>query len=149
MQEAIANYRFYSQVRVRFAETDANGHMSHVSMVIYMEQGRCEFLEGLGLFHPEQMQTEQKTFVLASQQVDYKNQAYYNDVLRVYCRASRLGRSSMDIDYVIVNPEKQLVIAAGTSTVVHFDAKTQKSIPLPDDLQERIGQLEMSFATVS
>jgi acyl-CoA thioesterase FadM len=34
------------------------------------------------------------------------------------------------------------VLLTGTSTVVYFDQKTQKSTPLPDDLRQRIAQAE-------
>ncbi|MGZ4107716.1 MAG: acyl-CoA thioesterase [Tumebacillaceae bacterium] len=141
----LANYHFYSPVKVRFAETDANQHMSHVSAVIYMEQARCEFLEGLELFHPTQIAQEGKTFVLAKQTIEYKQQAYYNDLLNVYCRVSHIGTSSVVMDYAIYSRERDVVTCTGSSTVVYFDQHQQKSTPLPSDLQARIEQLEARY----
>ena len=141
-EEELRSFHFYSSVKVRFAETDANGHMSHVSAVIYMEQARIEFLESLGLFDLEKFASEGKTFVLASQKIDYVHQAYFNDRIRIYVRVSRIGTSSIDIDYVAINEKTQAVLISGTSTVVYFDQNTQKSMPLPDDLRERIAQVE-------
>lgn len=144
-EDVLQSFHFYSRVKVRFAETDANGHMSHVSAVIYMEQARTEFLEALGLFDLVKIASEGKTFVLVSQKIDYVQQAYYNDRIRMYLRVSRIGTSSIDIDYVAINEKTQAVLISGTSTVVYFDQKTQKSTPLPDDLRERIAQAESRF----
>lgn len=135
-------FRFYTTIKVRFAETDANGHMSHVSAVLYMEQVRTEYLEALGLFDLQQIERDGKTFVLASQKIDYMEQAYFNDRIRLYARVSRIGNSSLDIDYVALNEQTQAPLFGGTSTVVYFDRNTQKSTLLPEDLTDRIAQAE-------
>ncbi|KEO83615.1 acyl-CoA thioesterase [Tumebacillus flagellatus] len=146
--DELKEFRFYSLIKVRFAETDMNGHMSHVSPIIYMEQARAEFMEQLNIFTPEILMRERKTFVLASQSIDYKAQAYYNERLRIYLRVSRIGSSSLDMEYAIVNEETNLLCCNARSTVVFFDAKAQKSTPLPADLAERIEELEAKYATV-
>ncbi|HEU4964452.1 MAG TPA: thioesterase family protein [Bacilli bacterium] len=140
------NYHHVSPARVRFAETDANGHMSHVTAVIYMEVARCDLLAKLGFFDHERMVQEGKTFVLAKQSVEYRNQAYYNEPLHTYCRVSRVGSSSCDIDYLIVHADKGTLICVGTSTLVHFDAHAQKSTPLPDDFAQRLEALAQPYA---
>lgn len=145
-EEWQSQFRYYSLIKVRFAETDMNGHMSHVSPIIYMEQARAEFMELLDIFTPQAMLSEGKTFVLARQSIDYKAQAYYNDRLRVYLRISRIGSSSLDMEYAIVNEEQQLLCCTATTTVVFFDIKQQKSTPLPHDLAERIQRVEATFA---
>ncbi|ARU61715.1 hypothetical protein CBW65_12290 [Tumebacillus avium] len=147
--EVLSKFRFVSPAKVRFAETDANGHMNHVSVVIYMEQARTDYLTALGLFNPEEMARVGKTFVLARQAVDYKSQAYFNDTVDTYARVSRYGNSSLDVDYVLINRATRAVVAVATSTVVHFDARAQKSIPLPSDLQARVEQLDASFPPIS
>ena len=44
----LEGFRFYTPTKVRFCETDANGHLSHLSSVIYMEQARCEYMNWFG-----------------------------------------------------------------------------------------------------
>jgi acyl-CoA thioester hydrolase len=138
----VNQFPFRSPAKVRFCETDANGHMSHVTTIIYMEQARTEFMNGLGLFDRERMEAEGKTFVLASQSVNYRSQAYFNDQLDTYLRVSRIGSSSLDMEYVILNRKKQTIVSTGTSTMVYFDVRSQKSTPLPADLAERIQKFE-------
>lgn len=138
-------YHHITPTRVRFAETDANGHMSHVTSVIYMEAARCDLLATLNFFDHDHMLTTGQTFVLAKQSIDYRNQAYYNDPLDTYCRVSRIGTSSLDIDYLITNRNTGTLISHGTSTIVHFDTRTQKSTPLPADLPARLANIEQPY----
>jgi acyl-CoA thioester hydrolase len=140
-------YRFFSPARVRFAETDCNGHMSHVTPVIYMEQARADFLSGLGLFSIDQMTSAGKTFVLAKQTIEYQNQAYYYDQIDTYVRASRIGRSSIEMEYILFNRERGNVTATAQSIIVYFDVGQQKSTPLPSDLPDLINQFESRFAS--
>lgn len=135
-------FQFNSPVKVRFAETDANGHMSHVSIVIYMEQARTDYLAALGIFDQERIQRTKTTFVLAKQSVEYRNQAYFNEDLDVTCGVTRIGSSSLDIDYEIYNRANGRLVATASSTIVHFDIKAQKSAPLPADLLELIAKVE-------
>lgn len=142
----LSQYRFYSSAKVRFSETDANGHMSHVTTVIYMEQARTDFMIGLGLFGREKLEQDGRTFVLAEQSVSYRSQAYFNDPIDTYVRVPRIGNSSLDMEYVLVNRDTSAVVSTGSSTMVFFDVKQQRSTPLPADLSVRIAVLEASFA---
>ncbi|GGA08395.1 thioesterase [Paenibacillus marchantiophytorum] len=142
----LAGFRFYSPTKVRFCETDANGHLSHVSSVIYMEQARCEYMNGLGLFFADTAgEAVDKTFFLVSQSVEYKSQAHFNDTLDIYMKVHRLGRSSIETHYAIVQRDTQQVVSFATSTGVYIDAHTQKSTPLPLDLASRIELFEAAF----
>jgi acyl-CoA thioester hydrolase len=110
-----------------------------------MEQARTEFTVGLGLFGRERMEEEGKTFVLASQSVIYRAQAYFHDAIDTYVRVSRIGTSSLDMEYALVNRDSGSIVSIGTSTMVYFDVNAQKSTPLPSDLLERIAQYEASL----
>jgi len=139
------SFRFSSPARIRFAETDCNGHMSHVTAVIYMEQARADFLNGLGLFSIEEMTKSGKTFVLAKQTIEYQNQAYYYDDIDTYLRVSRIGRSSLEMEYVLFNRTRNNITGLGGSTIVYFDVQTQKSTSLPSDMPQLIDQFETRF----
>lgn len=145
----LSPFRFSSPARIRFAETDCNGHMSHVTAVIYMEQARADFLNGLGLFSIEEMTKTGKTFVLAKQAIDYQHQAYYYDDIDTYLRVSRIGRSSLEMDYVLHNRTRNNVTALAQSTIVYFDVQTQKSTSLPSDMPHLIDQFEIRIINKS
>lgn len=142
----LEDFRFYTSAKVRFCETDANGHMSHLTSVIYMEQARCEYMNGLGLFFagPGGAALD-KTFFIVNQSVEYKSQGHFNDNLDIYMKINRIGKSSLDLHYAIVKRDTQQVVSLGTSTGVYVDVHTQKGTPLPEDLASRIEQFEAGF----
>ncbi|SDO98876.1 acyl-CoA thioester hydrolase [Paenibacillus sp. yr247] len=142
----LEGYRYFTPTKVRFCETDANGHLSHLSSVIYMEQARCEYMNELGLFFANsEVNLVDKTFFLVSQSVEYKSQAHFNDNLDIYMKVSRIGKSSIEMHYAIVKRENQQVVSFAISTGVYVDVHTQKSTPLPEDLASRIEQFEATF----
>ncbi|KRF20730.1 acyl-CoA thioesterase [Paenibacillus sp. Soil787] len=142
----LEGFRFYTPTKVRFCETDANGHLSHLSSVIYMEQARCEYMNGLGLFFANaDGKLADKTFFLVSQSVEYKSQAHFNDELDIYMKVSRIGTSSIETQYAIVKRENKQLVSFAASTGVYVDVHTQKGTPLPEDLASRIEQFEASF----
>ena len=142
----LEGFRFYTSTKVRFCETDANGHLSHLSSVIYMEQARCEYMNGLGLFFANtDGNLTDKTFFLVSQSVEYKSQAHFNDNLDIYMKVSRIGTSSIETQYAIVKRANKQLVSFATSTGVYVDVHTQKGTPLPEDLASRIEQFEVSF----
>ena len=44
---------FHLRLRVRYAETDAQGVVHHANYLVYMEQARTEFTRARGLPYPE------------------------------------------------------------------------------------------------
>lgn len=140
----LEGYRYFTPTKVRFCETDANGHLSHLSSVIYMEQARCEYMNGLGLFFIEGAPAD-KTFFLVNQSVEYKSQAHFNDELQIYMKVHRIGKSSVEAHYAIVQRETRQIVSLAASTGVYIDVATQKSTPLPEDLANRIEQFEVAF----
>ena len=50
------------------------------------------------------------------------------------------GRSSATYDYEIVNVQTGVLVAAGKTVQVWFDYDTNKSVPISDDLKERLSK---------
>ena len=74
-------------VTVRFAETDALGHVNNTSYFIYMEDARLHLLKELG------WNTSHKdwSFVLVSTKCDFINQAYFDQILRIDTSIQKVG----------------------------------------------------------
>lgn len=117
---------------VRFAETDANQHVSQVSYLIYFEEARTRLLaERVPAFD---WFGGQHTLVLVRQWIDYQAPAYFPDRLDVWSAPVRLGQSSIRLAHVITREEPggHTAIAQGESTMVLVSAETGASLPWPD-----------------
>lgn len=140
----LKSFRFFIPIQVRFSDTDMLGHINNVSYFSYFEYGRLAYIKELNLadqwFTPHNNQ--KYTWVVAHQECQYLSQVYYGKDIRLGVRTSRIGNSSMDIEYVIYLPEDQTIASIGRSTMVQIEIKTGKSSPLSEEVKTRIQQFE-------
>jgi acyl-CoA thioester hydrolase len=80
--------------------------------------------------------------ILASIGCNYRRQLTYPDTVSVGARISRIGRTSFEMEHVLFSTAQQAVVADGKSTIVTFDYKAQKPIPVPDDIRAAIAKIE-------
>jgi acyl-CoA thioester hydrolase len=125
--------KFETNVKVRFCETDALGHLNNVSYFIYLEEARVDFFK---LLNPE-MRIENWNIILASTSCDFIKQAYFDQILTIETAVEKIGTSSFNIVHEVFNPAKE-VVARGRAVVVHFDFNTQSSKPLSESMKERL-----------
>jgi acyl-CoA thioester hydrolase len=126
-------YPYTLPVRVRFCETDANGHVSQVSYLIYFEEARTRFMEAEPIAFSWFRGDHQ--LVLARQWIEYLAPAYFPDALTVRSAPVRLGRSSLTMAHVITRDADDTVIARGESTMVLVAKATGHSTPWPERLR--------------
>jgi acyl-CoA thioester hydrolase len=135
-EEWMRKFRFHSTVRVRFCETDMSGHVNNTYHLVYFEQGRTDYLEKINLYE----------FNLAVMTADicchYLSEAFYMDVLQVGVRISRMGNSSLDMEYYLFCEERNTLVSTGKGTIVVVDRETKKSTPIPLEIRRRVEEIE-------
>lgn len=112
-------------VQVRFADSDAMGHLNNAALVTYFEIGRMSFFAPFPEFWA--------SAILAQIAVDYRRQVRLTDHVRVRTLVSRVGTSSVGLRQEIL-AEGQVAVDC-TSVVVHFDYASQRSAPIPDGVR--------------
>lgn len=116
-------------IQLRFADTDALGHINNAAYALYIESARVGFLVATGL--------PVGSLVLARLEIDYKMQvkfdanASFTDPTKgmvVESQVERIGSSSMTLRQQIMWKGK---LAADVRTVVvNFDYKTGAPAPV-------------------
>jgi acyl-CoA thioester hydrolase len=125
---------------VQWGDMDSYQHVNNIVHFRWFESARIAYLEQIGLkamYHGAGIGP-----ILAAIGCNYRRQLTYPDTVAVGARISRIGRTSFEMDHVLVSTAQQAVIADGKSTIVTFDYKSQKPIPVPDDIRARIDQIE-------
>ncbi|MEH7380418.1 thioesterase family protein [Bacillus sp. JJ1533] len=125
-----------STVNIRYCETDATGHVNHISFFIYLEEARLHFFESLGI----QIAGGNLHLILVSTKCDYKGQAYYGQSLDVLTNISKIGTKSFTIQHDVLDSETKKPIASGEASIVNFNYETQKSEEIPSFLREQLKQ---------
>lgn len=82
--------------------------------------------------------------ILASTQCKFKIPLTYPDTVSVGTKISGLEADRFIMNYVVVSHEHAKVAAEGEGLVVSYDYRAQKKAALPDEIRERIKNLENS-----
>ncbi|HEX9165562.1 MAG TPA: thioesterase family protein [Gemmatimonadales bacterium] len=109
------------EIQVRFADTDALGHINNASYATWSELARLRFL-GESDHAPV-------TFILAHLAIDFRRQVDYTDTVHVESRISAIGNTSFTMAQVVY--ANGAVAAEVKSVIVSFDYRGQRSIPIP------------------
>lgn len=128
-------FSFYTDIKIRFSETDMFGHVNNVSPFIYFEQARIEYLHEKGVFSLDP--GVETAPIVADLQCDFIEQMYFGDTLRLFVKANSVGNSSIDIHYLGLNQDEKICLI-GRGALVNVDVKTGKPVRISDDVREKL-----------
>lgn len=115
-------------IEVRFADTDAAGHVNNAAYATYGEAGRIAFLEACGL--------DVAQLILARIEIDFRRQLRFGDEVGVESAVERVGNSSVTVRQTVrANDE---VAAELRSVVVNFDYDAERPARIPDEARDRM-----------
>lgn len=132
-------YPFFLPVRVRFADTDLQGHVFFAHYLTYCDEALMAYLEALG-FSWKTLETMGLELYYVETNCQFKGRAFFADILNVNVRIAEIGRSAMTAEMLITKGKTNEVIALGRITAVMVSSKTGKSTPIPSDLREAINE---------
>jgi acyl-CoA thioester hydrolase len=123
------------KLRVRFAETDAMQVVYYAEYFVWFEVARTELFRSTGLPYSEIRKRGLHTPVVRAV-ADYKASARYDDEIVVKVMASKIGVSSIRLEYEVTKlPDNQLLCTGHTVHVfVGDDGKPRR---IPPDLREK------------
>lgn len=135
----MTDFRFSTDVRVRFAETDAQGVVHNSVYLVWFEIARIAYLEEYAGGYPALRATGLESFVLESH-VAYRQPAHFDDRLHIHARVGELRGARFRFDYE-VRREGEL-IADGWTAHACVDATTLRPTRIPQTLADAIAKAE-------
>lgn len=126
-----------TQIRVRYAETDAQGIVHHAVYPVWFEEGRSDFLRQIGVAYS---QWEQQGYyvVVADLNSRYIKPALYEDQLTIVTSLTRFKKRLMEFTYEVVD-EAGKIITHGSTRHLIMD-KEGKPSALSDSFYRQIKQ---------
>jgi acyl-CoA thioester hydrolase len=125
------------KLRVRFAETDAMQVVYYAEYFVWFEVARTELFRSIGM--PYSVISRKRGFhtPVVQAHADYKSSARYDDEVAVRVWASKVGNSSVRLDYAVTKlPDKVLLCTGHTVHVLIGEDGKPKDIPA--DIKERL-----------
>ncbi|MAY84426.1 MAG: thioesterase [Flavobacteriales bacterium] len=134
-------FKHHIDLNVRFMDVDALHHVNNARYLNFLEESRIAYSqEILGMFK----QIDEFNVVVARIEIDFLQSLAFHDKVRVYTRVSKVGNKSFEFESLIcaMRNDKAVPAAHAMQTIVGFDMKTQKSIPIPEDLKLKVNSYE-------
>jgi acyl-CoA thioester hydrolase len=132
-------FRFATDIRVRFAETDAQGVAHHAAYLVWFEVARIEYLDrfrgGYSGIRAEGLEA-----LTLDAQVRYLAPAHFDDRLRVHTRCGELRGARFRFFYEVERKGDR--VAEGSTGHACVDARTLRPTRLPDWLAEAVTAAE-------
>jgi len=126
---------------VEYAETDGQGRVFFANYFLFFDRGRFAYWERLGLTADDIRRLEQDC-VIVEAHCTYHAPAGFYDLVTVHTRVAHLGRSSLRVEYRVINDSTETPMAEGYTVLVHVDLALNQSVPLPAELKSRIQAFE-------
>lgn len=125
-QVVLADFPHLSREKIRFRDTDMQGHVNNSVYMTLFEQGRIEVL-----FNDNQrLDRDGAVFVVAHIAIDFLNELTWPGEVTIGTCVAGHGRSSLQIAQAIFQDNQ--CVATAKSVVVLMDTQTRRSTPLSE-----------------
>ncbi|MDG6915270.1 MAG: acyl-CoA thioesterase [Nitrososphaerota archaeon] len=123
--------------RARFAETDAMQVVYYAEYFVWFEVARTELFRAVGI--PYSVVARERGFhsPVVQAHADYKASARYDDEVAVKARTTKVGRSSLQVDYEVRRLPDNEVLCTG-HTVHVLVGEDGKAREIPKDMRDKL-----------
>jgi len=135
------HFRFFTSVQVRFVETDAQGHVFFGNYFTYFDVALTEYLKAIGYSY-QQMLAEEIDFYYVEATCQYKDRAFFDEILHVHARIGKIGNTSFQFEFYVVEQNSGRSITDGRIVAVAVDHKTNKPVTVPQNLRKAVDAFE-------
>jgi acyl-CoA thioester hydrolase len=128
------DYASRTSDKIRYGDTDRQGHVNNAVFATFFEFGRVEML-----FNPSAPPLEPGTaIVIARLVIDFKAELNWPGEVMIGTRVAGIGRSSARVEQALFQNGKCAALAEGV--IVLMDEATRRSRPLPDAARAWLGK---------
>jgi acyl-CoA thioester hydrolase len=135
----VGDFRFSTELKVRFSETDAQGVAHHAAYLDWLEVARVEYLARIEGGYQGLRDTGIEATTLEAH-IHYRAPVRFDDLLVVRARCGDVRGARFRFDYVIERDGKP--VADGWTTHACVDARTLRPTRMPAWLKEELATAE-------
>jgi len=132
-------FKYSALTRVGFSDTDAQGIVYYGRYLPYFDSARVEYHRHLDMLETRPTEYE---FVMRANGIEYHAPARFDDLVEVFIRVSRIGRTSVTYDCAAYRVDDDVLMVTAQQTLVLVDLGERRACPIPDSYRERVGAFE-------
>ena len=112
---------FKTQLRVRYAETDAAEIVYYSNFFIYFEVGKMEMFRELGLPYDRRLP-------MIEAHCDFKNTAKFDDLLEIHTTVPEVMEKGFKVSSKIFRKDKKKLIPIAEGYTIHLTADKNRKV---------------------
>ena len=138
--DPLESYTLRSYDKLRYADTDRQGHVNNAVFATLLETGRAElfYAADAGLADPD------CAFVIANLNLDFIGEITWPGLVEIGTRVAKIGTSSATLEQALF--QNGACVARARTVIVQMNETTRRSQPLNAALIRRLGELKPSAA---
>ncbi len=120
---------------VRFADTDAMGHVNNAVYLTYCEMARIRYWSDVTGEPVAAGHEGAESLILAEARITYRAPVFHTETVTVETRATHIGRSSFTLEHRLTSCApggSPRLVALSESVMVRYDYRTDRPAPLSD-----------------
>jgi acyl-CoA thioester hydrolase len=129
-------FKYAAHARVGFSDTDAQGIVYYGRYLRYFDQARVEYHRHLGLL------VGPAEFVMRASTVVYEAPARFDDLLEVFVRTKRIGRTSVVTEYAAYRVDDDVLMCTAEQALVLVDLERRRPTPVPEGYRDAVAAFE-------
>ena len=133
-------FKYSALARVWFSDTDAQGVVYYGRYLPYFDHARVEYHRHLGLRPGLDGTTAE--FAMRASAIEYHAPARFDDLLEVFVRIARIGRTSVAYDHAAYRVGDGLLMVTAKQTLVLVDRIERRTVEIPQGYRETIRGFE-------
>ncbi len=132
-------FKYSAIARVWFSDTDAQGIVYYGRYLPYFDHARTEYHRHLGGSGPW---IDGRDFVMRASNVEYHAPARFDDLLEIFVRTARIGRTSSTYECAAYRMEDDALMVTATQTLVLVDLTQRQAAEIPQEYRDLIRSFE-------
>ena len=131
-------FKYAAYTRVGFSDTDAQGIVYYGRYLPYFDTARVEYHRHLDLLRME----GEHEFVMRAGEIEYLAPARFDDLVEVFVRLKRIGRTSAAYEFAAYRVEDDVLMVTARQTLVLVDLDERRAAPIPDAYRQAVKGFE-------
>ena len=131
-------FRYSALTRVWFSDTDAQGVVYYGRYLPYFDLARTEYHRHLG----RGLGANGHEFVMRASTIEYHAPARFDDLLEIFVRMERIGRTSVTFDHAAYRLDDDVLMVTAKQTLVLIEVEARRPVEIPESYRALVGAFE-------
>ncbi|MGB8647626.1 MAG: thioesterase family protein [Anaerolineae bacterium] len=142
MSDETAPFHFFHPHRVRYSEVDPQAIVFNSRYMEFVDEAGTEYFRALGFPPLELASVQQFDMVVVHAEMEFRAAARLDDLLHIYVRTARIGRTSLTSRFEIRRATDGALLNRATIKYVNVDLASGKAVPVPETVRRAVEALE-------